>query len=102
MIQALTDLANWFSDVIVAIANWTLAVLLYVPQQLFSLLVDALLAVLQAIPAPAWVATTYSAAASLAAPVVWWLDLFQAQTFIAVWAGSSVLRFLIRRIPVIG
>ncbi len=102
MIEALQRFAEWIAEMVAAVLGWIIDVLLYVPQQLFSLLVDGLIAVLAAIPVPAWVQTVATAGGSLAGDVVWWLDLLQFQTGLAIWISSLGIRFLIRRIPVIG
>lgn len=102
MIEALQEFAQWIAETVLSVLSWVIDVLLYVPQQLFSLLVDGLIFVLAAIPVPAWVQSVADAAGSLAGDVVWWLDLLQFQTGLAIWASSVALRFLIRRIPVIG
>lgn len=102
MIDALIAFAQWLASVIGSAFQFIVDLLLWVPRQVFSLLVDGMVAFFQAIPAPAFVTSTVAAAASLASDVVWWLDLFRADVAVTVFLATWPLRFAIRRLPFFG
>lgn len=84
-------------------AQWLLDLLLWVPRQVFSAIVAAFAALLNAIPVPDFVADLGPAFTSLFAGTTgYFLDLMQLPYGIGVVSSAYVLRFLIRRIPVIG
>lgn len=76
--------------------------LMWVPRELYSLLLDGLLAVINAIPVPAWAANVASYAAGISSDVMYWVAPFQIGTGISIIMSAYVIRFTIRRIPFVG
>jgi len=88
----------WWQD----FGQWLIDLLLWVPRKIFELLLDGLASVVEAIPVPSfmsglegWVSGLSSAIAYFGAP----LQLEAGMGFVLT---AWVIRFTIRRIPVIG
>lgn len=81
-------------------AAWLLEVLLYVPRFLWETLLGALAAILEAIPVPSWLQT--DPFAGVDPGIAWMLTEFQIAFGLVVVLGSLGIRFLIRRLPLIG
>lgn len=83
-------------------ASWLIDILLYVPRQLFSLLLQGLAAVLTAIPAPSWLSNIPSTMSGISSGIWYFAACAQIGTGMTIVISAYVLRFLIRRIPLIG
>lgn len=89
---------QWLKD----FAEWLLDALLFVPRWVWNELLDALAALVEAIPAPDAVASWTANAGSLPANVVWFLELLQFRAGLAMVISALVARWILRRIPLIG
>ncbi|HMN47465.1 MAG TPA: hypothetical protein PKE27_23025 [Povalibacter sp.] len=84
------------------ILDWFVELLLWVPRKLWELLLDGLATVIEAIPAPGFMANLESWVSGLDPAIAYFggpLQLGTGMTFVAV---AYVLRFAIRRLPVVG
>ena len=77
-------------------------VLLYIPRRVFELMMSALADLLSAIPVPAFILDMPTLFASVPAGITWGFWLFNVGFGVSITVSAYVLRFLIRRIPVIG
>ena len=77
-----------------------LEILFYIPSVIWQRILDALAFLLENIPVPADLAAgiDWSALADMA----YFFDVFGVETGLGLVAGAYTIRFLIRRIPVIG
>ncbi|MNZ27766.1 hypothetical protein D3C78_449880 [compost metagenome] len=82
--------------------KWLVDVLLWVPRTLWAELLEGLSGLIAAIPVPGFVTTAQSAFASIPSSVLFFLDKFEFSAGIAMIMSAYVLRFVIRRIPLIG
>jgi len=82
-------------------ASWLGNFLLYIPRKIFELVMDALAALVEAIPVPDAVAQAKSGMSALAG-MGYVADLVSLKAGLALVAGSMLARFLLRRIPGIG
>lgn len=82
---------GWFQDETKAMVVWA-------SEQLFNGAIDAL----NAIPMPAWADNAASFAAGIPAGVWYFASIADLQFGATVIASAYTIRFLIRRIPVIG
>lgn len=87
---------DWLYD----FTGWLLEVLLYVPTKVWELILGAVATVLEAIPVPSWMAT--DPFAGIDPGIAWMLNEFQIAFGLVVVLGALGIRFLIRRIPLIG
>lgn len=91
-------LIDFLSDMLV----WLKDLLLWLPNKLAELILDGLAALIEAIPVPSWLSNAPTFLGNIDPTVAFFLEGFQfAQGLLIVFA-AYVLRFLIRRIPVIG
>lgn len=82
--------------------EWLKDLLLWVPQKLWELLLDGLASVIEALPVPDWLASIASFGGSIPPGVGYFLHVMRVPEGLAMLLSAYVLRFLIRRIPVIG
>lgn len=76
-------------------------ILLWVPLKLYGLILDGLAAIIEAIPAPEWV--SHAGNILQGSPgFLFWLDLFNVPEGLSIVFGAYGIRFIVRRIPVIG
>lgn len=78
------------------------ALLLWVPQKIWELLLSGLAAAINAMPAPAFAAQAAANIAALSGDVLWWTDLFCVPQGLSMVLAALVARFVLRRIPLIG
>lgn len=90
--------AAWWTD----FGQWLMDLLLWVPRKLFSLLLDSLASVLEAIPVPDFMSGLAGWASALDPAIAYFSAPLQIGTGIGFVFAAYVLRFAIRRIPVIG
>lgn len=88
-------------DFLGEILAWLLDVLLWVPRKLYELVLDGLATVIEALPVPSWLSGA-DPFGSIDAGIAFFADAFMIPEGIGIIIGAYVLRFIIRRIPVVG
>lgn len=91
---------DWLYDWLQDALTWLKDLLLWLPLKLYQLLLEALTTVLNAIPVPAWAENLNMN--WVPSNLAYWLDPFNIPLALTCITGGYVLRFVIRRIPVIG
>lgn len=91
MLEALQDFAAWLIDT-----------LLWIPRQLWNQLLEGLAELLNSIPIPDFVDNIAPAAGGITAEVMFWATFLEVQYGLTVILAATLVRFLIRRIPIIG
>lgn len=86
----LSDFAQWLFDFVYDAS-----------QDLFALLLEGVAAVLDAIPVPSWLVGA-DPFASLDPGVVFFAEAFQIPAGISIILGAYLIRWLTRRVPVVG
>ena len=76
--------------------------LLWVPLKLWELLLDGLAALLEALPVPGFVQQADSAFSAISGNVLFFAQKFAVGEGISMILAAYVLRFIIRRLPVVG
>lgn len=89
-------------EIISDLAQWLLDALLWIPRWLWAEILDALASIVEAIEVPSWLEEWDSAVLSVTADLWWVAELFKVQQGLAIMVSALTIRFLIRRIPVIG
>lgn len=90
---------------LVKLSQWLLDLLLYIPKKIYSLIVDMLLSVIDAIFAvcpscdPAFINNVFT---GLPSDLMYFLGWFNFPQGLVIISGSYLIRFLIRRLPVVG
>lgn len=106
-------LASWFSDTIQSLLTWLLGILTdlldwaldlvaWIPRDLWASLLDALASALEAIPAPDFLSQAGSFFGGIPSSVVYFFQFFAVAEGLGFIVSALVLRFLVRRIPIIG
>lgn len=91
---------DWLTDWLDAAFSWLIDLLLWVPQKLYGLVLDALATVFEAIPVPSWAASISFAGIDNA--IAFFAEPFHIDLGLTVVAGATLTRFLIRRLPFVG
>ncbi len=91
LIQYVQRILAWLLQFV----DWCLA-------EIFSVVLTALLAILNAIPVPAWVSNAGSSIASLPPGILYFSQALDFSFGISVALSAYGIRFLIRRLPVVG
>jgi hypothetical protein len=81
---------------------WLKEMLLWIPQKLFEMLLAGLGAIMESIPVPVWLANIGSFGAGIPDGVGYFLHVLKVPEGLAMIMGAYIVRFLIRRLPVIG
>lgn len=93
---------EWLIEFLERILAWLLEVLLWVPRKLWELILDGLAWVVENIPVPTWLGNAGSFFSGIDPGIVYYLEGFAFAEGVAIVIGAYVIRFLIRRIPLIG
>lgn len=88
-------------DFIGEILGWLLDAVLWAVLEVYELVLLGLAATINVIPVPSWLAEA-DPFAGLDPGVAWFLEALQLPEGVAIILGAYAIRFLIRRIPVIG
>ncbi len=81
---------------------WLLSFLKWAAAWVWQTVLDALVAVLNAIPVPDWLSSAAAVVGSIPPSVAFFLGALQIPSGLAIILGAYTIRFLIRRIPLIG
>lgn len=98
MIDALKGILKLIQDALL----WLVSLVEWVIVHFFKVVLEAVVYVLSAIPVPAWLTNLPLNMSGIDAGVMVLIQPLQVQTGITWIVSAYVLRFLIRRIPVIG
>lgn len=96
--RILAAILQFFADVVV----WLVEFVVWLIVKWFTLIFDALIAVLNAIPVPTWLTSLATNIGGLDSGVLYFLQPLQLGTGLTWIFSAYLLRFLIRRIPFIG
>jgi hypothetical protein len=89
---------GFFSDLMA----WLKGAFMWLPRWIWQSILGALGAMVKAIPVPDFFSGFATNVAGLAGSVVWFLDLVQFKFGVTVVLGALLMRWLLRRIPLIG
>jgi len=93
---------DWLLDWLTAFLEWLVDLLLWVPLRLWDLLLTGMEAVLNAIPVPGFVDTASASLASIPSSVVYFAQALSLGPGLTMIMTAYAIRFVIRRLPVIG
>lgn len=89
-------------DFIGGFFGYLVDVLIWVPRWVVSRVFDALLSIINAIEAPAWLGNIDSLFAGIPSGVWWFASVGQFGFGLSLIGSALLLRFVIRRLPIIG
>lgn len=90
------------AEIFLKFTEWLLEAMMYIPRKVWELMLDGFATVLESIPVPDFVNTAGSAFGSIPANVLFFANFFALGEGITMILSAYVLRFIIRRIPLIG
>lgn len=82
--------------------DWLRDLLLWVPLKIWQAILDAVGFVLEQIPVPAWLADAGNVFDDIPDGVIYFAQAFQLQAGLGIMISAYLIRFVIRRIPIIG
>lgn len=98
----LNDALAWIAKLFLGILEWLLELVAWVPKKIWELLLDALASAIEAIPVPDFVASAGNWFGGIPSTVIYFGQFFAVAEGLAMIMSALVLRFVLRRIPLIG
>ncbi|MES9961689.1 MAG: hypothetical protein ABW089_14760 [Sedimenticola sp.] len=89
-------------DLLSDFATWLKELLVWLGQKIFELVLDAAASVIEAIPVPAFVNQAGNSLGQIGADVGYWIGPFELDYALTVILSAYTLRFIIRRLPIVG
>ncbi|MCY1531069.1 hypothetical protein D9M68_662820 [compost metagenome] len=96
------SVVNWLKETLLAVLDWWLELILWLPKKIWALLLDGLASAIEALPVPAFIAQADSFFGNIPPSIVYFFDLFAVGEGLAMIVAALLARFLLRRIPLIG
>ena len=91
LIQFIARILTWLLDLVKWAAEW-----------LWNEVLGALVTVLSAIPVPQFLTDAPSVLAALPSGIAWGLNAFCVPQGLVIYLGALLIRFIIRRLPIVG
>ncbi|HSX90710.1 MAG TPA: DUF2523 family protein [Pseudomonas sp.] len=98
----LDSIKAWLAEKLQMVLDWIYDFFQWLGQKIFSGLLEGLASVLNAIPVPGFFSDAANFFNNIPSSVLFFLNLFAVGEGIAMITAALVIRFLIRRIPIIG
>lgn len=98
----LDSIKAWFAEKLQMVLDWIYDFFQWLGQKIFAGVLEGLASVLNAIPVPDFFNDAAGLFNNIPPSFLFFLNLFAVGEGIAMITGALVLRFLIRRIPIIG
>lgn len=83
-------------------AQWLKDTLLWIPRKLWAEMLEALSGLIDAIPVPDFINTASGYMHGIPSGILWTLNMFAVPEGMLMIGAALVLRFVLRRIPLIG
>ena len=96
------SIKSWFAERIGEFQQWLLDALLWLPRKLFQVIFDGLATFVERIPVPDFMANAANFFAGIPSEIVYFLDFFAVAEGLGMVTAALVLRFVLRRVPIIG
>lgn len=97
-----SDVIEWLLSLVVACLKWLGEFVLWLGEKLWELLLAGLATFLEALPVPEFMSSLSGFLGQLPPMVVFFLHYFAVSEGLGFIASALVLRFILRRIPLIG
>lgn len=96
------SIKDWLAEKIEEFLQWLLDMLLWLPKKLFQLIFDGLATFIERIPVPGFIANAQGFFSGIPSEIVYFINFFAVGEGLAMVTGALVLRFVLRRVPIIG
>lgn len=100
--QTVQEVLDWFLGLVTDFLDWLLDLVAWIPREIWSGLLDGLAQALEAIPAPAFLQQAGSFFGGIPSNIVYFFQFFAVAEGLGFIITALLLRFLVRRIPIIG
>lgn len=100
--QTIQPILDWLLGLVTDVLDWALELVAWIPRELWASLLDALAGALEAIPAPAFLSQAGSFFGGIPSNIVYFFQFFAVAEGLGFIITALLLRFLLRRIPIIG
>ncbi len=91
-------LKGWINDILAWFVDWAE----WIPKKIYSAVMDGIASFINAIPVPSFMQDAAGAFAGIPSTVMYFASAFQLAFGVKVVLAALVLRFILRRIPLIG
>lgn len=95
-------LIDWLFGVITSFYEWIIGLVAWIPKMIWSGILEALAGVITAIPVPAFIGQAQGFFNGIPSSIVYFFPYFAIEEGLAMILSALLLRFLLRRIPLIG
>jgi sulfite exporter TauE/SafE len=95
-------IVEWFYALYTDSLAWVLELFEWIPKRIFEGVMDAAATVVESIPAPDFVAQAGNYFGNIPTTIVFFFQFFAIGQGIAMITSALLLRFILRRIPLIG
>lgn len=96
------DLKAWLAEKLRDFTDWILEAVQWLGKKLFSGIMDALSTFISAIPVPDFIGQAASYFGGIPSNIAWAIQFFAVNEGLLMITSALVLRFILRRIPLIG
>lgn len=93
---------DWLLTALGAVLQWLLDFILWLPRKITQIVLEGIASFFQSIPAPDWMTGAASAFAGIPSSVLYLVSHLHLDVGVGIILSAYAVRFLIRRIPVIG
>ncbi len=90
------------ADALSKFSQWLMDLLLWIPKKLFELIMDVFASLFEALPVPDFIIRASDAFSGISGNVLFFASKFAIAEGLAIYIGALILRFIIRRLPLIG
>lgn len=91
-------LKSWLNDILDWFAKWAE----WIPKKIYSAVMDGIASFINAIPVPSFMQDAAGAFAGIPSSVMYFASAFELGFGVKIVLAALVLRFILRRIPLIG
>jgi sulfite exporter TauE/SafE len=95
-------IVEWFYSLYTDSLAWVLELFEWIPKRIFQGIMDGSASLIEAIPAPSFLTNAGSFFGNIPGGIVYFFQFFAIAEGIAMITAALLLRFILRRIPLIG
>lgn len=96
------SLKEWLAEKLHQFTDWILEAVQWLGKKIFSAIMDALGTFLSAIPIPDFINQAGSYFGGIPSNIAWAIQFFAVNEGLSMVTAALILRFILRRIPLIG
>jgi hypothetical protein len=93
---------NWLLELLSGFLDWALELVEWIPQNIWAGILDGLASLIESIPVPQFLAQAGSFFGNIPSTIVYLFQFFAVAEGLGFITAALLLRFLVRRIPIIG